>query len=379
MESERVVAPLGLVGDAAGVLAGGVSFLHPEDAVLDAMLAGWAAQQHSRVLKASTVENRCLTVRRFVGFSNDYPWTWTPADVEEWTSSLVAAGLAHSTIRNYQMGVSLFLGYICDARYGWAEVCESRFGTHPVQVFHEWNTAVHRVDSEVRPERRPLSRPELQRFFDHCDQRVADLEASGRKGWLAAYRDAVLFKVMYAWGLRLRETVMLDLADWGRNARAPQFGGYGVVNVRYGKASRGSPPRQRSVLTVMGWAAEAVAEWAEVIRPAYRLGRSGVLWPTERGGRVGGAAIDARFAEYRDALGLETVLSPHCLRHSYITHQLEDGADQLFVQAQVGHRWGSSTAGYTKVGSDYLQSALARALRPAWEPPPADTAERQGG
>ena len=43
-------------------------------------------------------------------------------------------------------------------------------------------------------------------------------------------------------------------------------------------------------------------------------------------------------------------------RHSYITHLLEDGADQLFVQQQVGHRWGSSTAGYTKVGSDYLQA-----------------------
>lgn len=351
---------------AAGVLADGVSFLHPEDAVLEAMLAGWTAQQRSRVLKSSTVDNRCLTVRRFVGFSNDYPWRWSPADVEEWTSSLVAAGLAHSTIRNYQTAVALFLGYLCDARYGWVEVCESRFGTHPVQVFHEWNTAVHRVDSEVRPERRPLSRPELQRFFDHCDQRVADLELSGRKGWLAAYRDAVLFKTMYAWGLRLRETVMLDVSDWGTNARAAQFGGYGVLNVRYGKASRGSPPRQRTVLTTMGWAAAGVKEWVEEIRPAYQPGRAGMLWPTERGGRVRGAAVDARFAEYRDCLGMEEALSPHCLRHSYITHQLEDGADQLFVQAQVGHRWGSSTAGYTKVGSDYLQSALARALAPAW-------------
>ena len=54
----------------------------------------------------------------------------------------------------------------------------------------------------------------------------------------------------------------------------------------------------------------------------------------------------------------------HCLRYSYITHLLEDGYDQLFVQQQAGHRWGSSTAGYTKVGSDYLQATLARALRP---------------
>lgn len=162
---------------------------------------------------------------------------------------------------------------------------------------------------------------------------------------------------------------MLDVTDWGTNSRAPQFGGFGVVNVRYGKASRGGPPRQRTVLTVIGWAADAVAEWVKDIRPAYGAGEARMLWPTERGSRVAPNAIDDRFAAYRDALGLDAVLSPHCLRHSYITHQLEDGVDQLFVQQQVGHRWGSSTAGYTKVGSDFLQAALARALRPAWQQP----------
>jgi integrase/recombinase XerC len=362
----RAAEPAVLPGSARVVLAAGVSFLQPEEAVLAAMLAGWAAQQHSRLLAATTVENRGFTVGRLVAFTNEYPWSWTAGDVEEWTSSLVAGGLAHSTIRSYQMAVSLFLAYACDARYGWAQVCEERFGSHPAQVFHEWNTAVHRAEGEARPENRPLSREELQRFFDYCDERVAVAGRSGRKGWLAAYRDAVLFKTVYAWGLRRREAVMLDVTDWGVNSRAPQFGRHGVVNVRYGKASRGSPPRQRTVLTVMGWAAEAVTEWVTEIRPACQPGAAGMMWPTERGSRVKCAAVNARFAEYRDAVGLDAVLSPHCLRYSYITHLLEDGADQLFVQQQVGHRWGSSTAGYTKVGSDYLQAALARALRPAW-------------
>ncbi len=358
-----------LAGSVPTVLVGGVSFLQPEDAVLEAMLEGWAAQQQSRLLTATTVENRAWTVRRFVTFTNDYPWSWRPADVEEWTSSLVADGLAHSTIRGYQMSVGLFLAYVCDARYGWAEVCEHRFGTHPTQVFHEWNTAVHRGEGEARPDRRPLSREELQAFFDHADDQVARLAAGGRKGWLAAYRDAVLFKTIYAWGLRRREAAMLDVTDWGSNAKTPQFGRFGVLNVRYGKASRGSPPRQRTVLTVMGWAAEAVAEWVTEIRPAYEPGTKRMLWPTERASRVAASAINARFAAYRDAVGLEATLSPHCLRHSFITHQLEDGVDQLFVQQQVGHRWGSSTAGYTKVGSNYLQAALARALAPAWDSP----------
>jgi len=373
MGSRRIEA-VELAGSALTVLAGGVSFLQPEDAVLDAMVQGWSAQQRSRLLAATTVENRAWTVRRFVAFTNDYPWSWRPADAEEWTSSLVAEGLAHSTIRGYQMSVALFLAYVCDARYGWGPVCEQRFGTHPAQVFHEWNTVVHHGDSEARPDRRPLSRDELQALFDHADDQVARLAGGGRKGWLAAYRDAVLFKTIYAWGLRRREAAMLDVTDWGTNAKAPQFGRFGVLNVRYGKASRGSPPRQRTVLTVMGWAAEAVAEWVSEIRPAYEPGAARMLWPTERASRVASSAINARFAAYRDAVGLDAALSPHCLRHSFITHQLEDGIDQLFVQQQVGHRWGSSTAGYTSVGSNYLQAALARALRPAWDSPDGDTA-----
>lgn len=135
------------------------------------------------------------------------------------------------------------------------------------------------------------------------------------------------------------------------NPKFAQFGAYGVLRVRYGKSSRGTPPRQRTVLTVMAWAAKAVAEWVEEIRPAYGTGAARMLWPTERAGRVSPAAIDARFAEYRDALGMEAALSPHCLRQSYISHLLEDGYDQLFVQQQVGHVWASTLATYTRVGS----------------------------
>ncbi len=242
-------------------------------------------------------------------------------------------------MRGYQNAVSLFLAYVTESCYGWDEVCQRHFGTYPVQVFHEWDTAAHRSETEARPGNRPLSREELQAFFDHCDAGVTRTAKSGRKGWLAAFRDATLFKVAYGWGLRRREASKLDTVDWSANAAAPEFGRYGALSVRFGKAMRGSPPRRRTVLTTMGWAAEAVAEWMADIRPLYRL-TSAVLWPTERGGRVSVEHINARFAAYRDALGLDKILSPHCPRHSYVTHLLEDGFDHLFVQQRAGHSWG---------------------------------------
>jgi integrase/recombinase XerC len=59
-------------------------------------------------------------------------------------------------------------------------------------------------------------------------------------------------------------------------------------------------------------------------------------------------------------------LGPHCLRHSYVTHLVEDGYDALFVQQQAGHEYASTTAIYTSVSSDYrtrtLRSALDRAV-----------------
>jgi integrase/recombinase XerC len=232
-----------LPGSARELLTPGVSFLQPEEAVLEAMLRGWRVQQTSRLLSPVSMEKRELTVRRFVGFTNEYPWRWAPVDVEQWTSEMVAKGLAHSTIRNYQQTVALFCDYLADVRYDWAGVCEQRFGTYTTQVFHEWNSAVHRCDSEGRPTNRPFSRVELQGFFDYCDDQVADASHSGRKGWLAAYRVAVMFKVMYAWGLRRREAAMLDVADWSANPAAPEFGRYGAVLVRYGKASKGAAHR----------------------------------------------------------------------------------------------------------------------------------------
>jgi hypothetical protein len=83
---------------------------------------------------------------------------------------------------------------------------------------------------------------ELQRLFDHPDEQVAAARTGGRKGWLAAMHDSAAMKVAYAWGLRRRELVMLELADIGSNPKAPESGTYGVLYIRWGKASRGGGP-----------------------------------------------------------------------------------------------------------------------------------------
>jgi hypothetical protein len=158
--------------------------------MFQAMLEGWEQQQAARFLKEQTITARRRIVRRFAEFTNQYPWDWTAAEVEAFFDDLRRRELplAPSTGRSYQVVLRLFLDFVTDARYGWAEQCDRRFGAAPVQLLHEWNTVAHRLDYEGEPGRRPLSYDEVQALFDAADGLVNAARALGRKGGLTAQR-----------------------------------------------------------------------------------------------------------------------------------------------------------------------------------------------
>ena len=97
----------------------------------------------------------------------------------------------------------------------------------------------------------------------------------------------------------------------------------------------------------MPWAAQALEEYLAEVRPQYGGGAHPAIWMTERAARISARQVDDRFAQFRALAGLPAELSVHCLRHSYVSHLIEDGVDPLFVQQQVGHSWASTTATYT--------------------------------
>ncbi len=355
-------------GSAQLVLASGVVHLDEPSAVFEAMLSGWARQQRSRLLAEDTIATRTALVRRFTAFAGSRPWDWTAGDVEDFTAALMTGTgrLAPSTIRGYHLTLRLFCDYLLDGRYGWVAACEERFGTIPSQVCHDYNTAAHLVEYEGRPARRPFSYDEVETMFGYLDDRVDRVARSGRKGALAALRDAQMVKTAYAFGLRRRELCFLDVVDLRPNPRMPTWGTYGAVHVRYAKSSRGSSPRRRTVLAVpeFDWVIDGLAQWVEQARPLLGPGPRQELWLTERGQRVSVATVDKRFAFLRQQAGLPAELTLHCLRHSYVTHLIEFGYPERFVTEQVGHSYASTTAVYTSVSNDFktktLRAALAR-------------------
>ena len=63
-----------LAGAASMELVSGVVQLRPEDAMVEAMLRGWRAQQAARGLKDDdTIGPRERLIRRFLAFTNEYP------------------------------------------------------------------------------------------------------------------------------------------------------------------------------------------------------------------------------------------------------------------------------------------------------------------
>ncbi|WP_326809543.1 tyrosine-type recombinase/integrase [Streptomyces sp. NBC_01775] len=221
------------------------------------------------------------------------------------------------------------------------------------------------VEYEGDPRRRPLTYDEVQALFDAADARPGKLRGQGRKGALTALRGAAVLKTSYAYGTRRTESSKVDPVDLRRNRKAPQIRGYGSMMVRFGKASKGAPPKRRTVLMVpeMDWPVDVLNEWVTEIRPYLSPGRHPALWVTERVGRLSPRSINEAFMTAREDAGLDEDLDLHCLRHSHITHLTELGYSAWFVQEQVGHSHASTTAICMGVSNEYRNTLLEASMR----------------
>ncbi|QYG13416.1 tyrosine-type recombinase/integrase [Microbacterium sp. PAMC22086] len=336
-----------------------------EEAVFRSMLGSWSQQQLARGLSPETTRGRDGIVRRFCDFTGRYPWSWQASDLDAFSSHLRSAGRGRSTLRQYHNSIRVFCDYLISNDYDWVELCEAEFGDVPSQICLPWNTTKHVAEYEGRPSNRAMTYDEMETFFACADARVDELARARKKGALAALRDAQMFKTAYAFGLRRAELRGLDEQDLHFNTRAPQWGRYAALFVRHAKAVRGGNPRRRTVLLVpqMKWWVECMEQWMEEGRPLFGQPDLAALWPTERGTRVSLPYMDRRFAALRSEAGLDPSLKLHCLRHSYVTHLIEHGYQDRFVQEQVGHLVASSTALYTSVSGDFKNGILAERIR----------------
>jgi integrase/recombinase XerD len=90
-----------------------------------------------------------------------------------------------------------------------------------------------------------------------------------------------------------------------------------------------------------------------------RMQRGDVLFLNHRGQGITRQAVFQLVREHARGAGIEKVVTPHTLRHSFATHLLDGGADVRVVQELLGHASVTTTQVYTLVTVDRLREVYA--------------------
>ncbi len=156
-------------------------------------------------------------------------------------------------------------------------------------------------------------------------------------------RDRAILEVMYATGLRASELIGLRAENLDMDL--------GIARV----VGKGNKER----LVPLGSVARRWVERyvAEVRSPLLELKgpSSPTLFLNHRGGRLSRMGLWGIVRRHAVTAGVERILSPHVLRHSFASHLLERGADLRSLQAMLGHADISTTQIYTHVTRERLR------------------------
>ena len=274
-------------GSAQLQLAPGVPLLRAEEQVFAAMLEGWRDQQLARNLAPATIRARTATIRAFAVHADAFPWAWRAQMLDEWLGDLRAVrGLRRSTIRGRAEEVAAFCRYLTDPAYGWAEQCQARFGTHPVQVAHEWNTATHVQEAEGDPRKRAFTVAELQAFFDYADDQAVRVPAGTARGGWPRTGTRHCSRSSTGWGCAAPRRRCWTWRTSAPTRHAPEFGRYGMCHVRLRQGQEGAAAAapQRANGDGPGRSRRSPTTWTEQVRPPVSAAPAiAALWLTERG------------------------------------------------------------------------------------------------
>jgi integrase/recombinase XerC len=158
-------------------------------------------------------------------------------------------------------------------------------------------------------------------------------------------RDRALVELIYSSGLRLAETVSLNIndIDWG-DAMLTVTG--------KGKKTR--------TLPVGSYAIKALKDWLEA-RTLYTQNDEPALFTTQRGQRISHRAVQMRLQQLSIKQGMDNPVHPHMLRHSFASHMLESSGDLRLVQELLGHANISTTQVYTHLDFQHLAKVYDQA------------------
>jgi integrase/recombinase XerC len=194
--------------------------------------------------------------------------------------------------------------------------------------------------------RTPRSGRKLPHFL--TSDQVATLLESPPANDPMGLRDRAILETIYSAGLRVAELVGVNVTDWDRGANILRILGKG---------------RKERIAPVGSYAARSLERWLDVrvAAPDAPPAERDALFLNRFGRRLTTRSIGRMLEKYLQVTGLDSVTSPHTLRHSFATHLLDGGADLRSVQELLGHKSLTTTQIYTHVSTRRLRETYEHA------------------
>ena len=153
---------------------------------------------------------------------------------------------------------------------------------------------------------------------------------------LIEIRDLAIVELMYSSGLRVSETVNINLSDFEDNMSFLRV---------FGKGSK-------TRLVPLGrFAINAIKNW--LVERQKIATKTEALFLNSKGTRLSVRSVQIRLKKMAVKQGLPPI-HPHMLRHSFATHMLESSGDLRTIQELLGHSSLSTTQIYTKLDYQHL-------------------------
>ena len=281
-------------------------------------------------------------VFEFLRFLGRPVWTSGPEDADRFLAYLRRErGQAKTTVQGKAWTLAQFFDFLVVRYQGDIHALTGHVLIQPIDEFN-------------RPAKADYGRPRIPPGDEEID---ALFTAWGQalphaRKYLPAARDYMAASLWRRAGLRIGETVMLDIRDWH-----PDLGELGKLHVRFGKGSQGRGPKTRLVPAIN--AVDALLEWW-LVDVRHQFGDDWAdpdapLLPSERRDRDTGRCTRAGANTMREGLkdavkvwlpAWSGRLTPHGLRHYCASSLYLRGVDLKAIQDLLGHDWLATTTGY---------------------------------
>ena len=153
---------------------------------------------------------------------------------------------------------------------------------------------------------------------------------------LIEIRDLAIVEMMYSSGLRVSETVNINVSDFEE--------GMSFLRV----LGKGSKTR---LVPIGRFAISAINNWLG--ERDKIVSNTDALFLNSKGTRLTVRSVQLRLKKMALKQGLPPI-HPHMLRHSFATHMLESSGDLRTIQELLGHSSLSTTQIYTKLDYQHL-------------------------